>query len=40
MNLSTYFNFDNGNITYGLTDELIVFYVLELFKQRDKNIIL
>jgi len=39
MNLSTYFNYDNGNITYGLTDELIAFYVLELFKQKNKNII-
>ena len=39
MNLSTYFNFNNKNVTYGLTDELIAFYVLELFKQKEKNVI-
>ena len=39
MNLSTYFNYNNGNITYGLTDELIAFYVLELYKKENKNII-
>ena len=40
MNLSNYFNFDNGNITYGLTNELIAFYLQELFKLKNKNIIL
>ena len=39
MNLSAYFNYNNKNITYGLTDELIAFYVLELFKKENKNII-
>ena len=39
MNLSTYFNYKNGNVTYGLTDELIAFYVLELFMQKSKNVI-
>ena len=27
----------NGSITYGLTNELIAFFVLELFKQKSKN---
>ena len=40
MNFNKYFNFQNQSITYGLTDELIAFYVDELFKQRNKNIIL
>ena len=40
MNLSTYFNYENGFVTYGLTDELIAFYVLELFKQKNENVIL
>lgn len=39
MDLSTYFKYDNGNVTYGLTDELIAFYVLNLFKRDNKNII-
>ncbi|MBE6156626.1 MAG: transcription-repair coupling factor [Firmicutes bacterium] len=39
MDFSKYFNFINGSVTYGLTDELIAFYVLELFKQKKKNII-
>jgi len=39
MNLKTYFNYNNGFITYGLTDELIAFYVLELFKEKNENII-
>ena len=34
------FNFQNQSITYGLTDELIAFYVTELFKTINKNIIL
>ena len=40
MDLSSYFNFHNKSITYGLTDELIAFYVTELFKKENKNIIL
>ncbi len=40
MDLSSYFNFKNNGITYGLTDELIAFYVDELFKKENKNIIL
>ncbi len=40
MNLSNYFNFTKENITYGLTNELIAFYVDELFKNKSKNIIL
>ena len=40
MDLSSYFNFNNKSITYGLTDELIAFYVTELFKKENKNIIL
>ena len=39
MNLSTYFNYDNDSITYGLTNELIAFYVLELFKKKKQNIL-
>ena len=38
MDLNSYFNFNNKNITYGLTDELIAFYVLNLFKKENKNI--
>lgn len=37
--LNEYFNFDNSNITYGLTTELIAFYVLECFKRKEKNVI-
>ncbi len=40
MDLSSYFNFKNGSITYGLTNELIAFYMEELFKKENKNIIL
>ncbi len=40
MNLSDYFNFTKENITYGLTNELIAFYIDELFKNKNKNIIL
>ena len=40
MNLSKYFNYDNGSITYGLTTELIAFFVVELFKKKQENIIL
>ena len=39
MDLKKYFNYNNGNITYGLTEELIAFYVLELFKEKQENII-
>ena len=37
--LNKYFNFDDNNITYGLTNELICFYVLECFRRKEKNII-
>ena len=37
--LNKYFNFDDNNITYGLTNELICFYVLECFRRKKKNII-
>ena len=40
MDLSKYFKLDNGSITYGLTTELILFYVQELKKKYDKNIII
>ncbi len=39
MNLDSYFNFSNGSITYGLTNELIAFYVENLFKKENKNIL-
>jgi len=39
MNFSKYFNYENRSITYGLTNELIAFFVLELFKRENKNII-
>ena len=38
--LSDYFKFDNGITITGLTNELNVFYVLELFKKNDKNIVI
>ena len=37
--LNTFFNYENGKITYGLTNELISFYVLNLFKKENRNII-
>lgn len=40
MNFNKYFNHENGSITYGLTNELIAFYVTNLFKKERKNIIL
>lgn len=40
MDFCKYFNFENGSITYGLTNELIAFFVLELFRKENKNIIL
>jgi len=39
MDFSKYFKFEKGSITYGLTNELIAFYVSELFKNKNKNII-
>jgi len=35
-----YFNYNNGSITYGLTNELIAFYVKELYEKEQKNVIL
>jgi len=40
MKFDKYFNYKNGSITYGLTNELIAFFVVELFKKENKNIIL
>ncbi len=40
MNPFADFKYDNGIIINGLTKELNVFYVLELFKQSDKNILI
>jgi transcription-repair coupling factor (superfamily II helicase) len=40
MKFSKYFNYSNNSVTYGLTSELIAFYVEELFNNSDKNIIL
>lgn len=40
MKLEKYFNFKNNDVTYGLTDELIAFYLLSLFKEKNKNVIL
>ena len=40
MKLENYFNFNNKSITYGLTDELIAFYVEELYSKYKKDIIL
>lgn len=39
MELQKYFNYKNRHTTYGLTNELIVFYVLNLFKSINKSII-
>ena len=39
MEFNKYFNFENGSVTYGLTNELIAFYVSELFEKKRKNII-
>lgn len=38
--LNKYFNYANNSTTYGLTNELICFYVDNLFKKNDKNIII
>ena len=40
MDFNSCFNFTNGSTTYGLTNELIAFYVTELYKKKQKNIIL
>ena len=40
MDLSNYFNYNNKSVTYGLTSELIAFYVKNLLNKEDKNIIL
>ena len=40
MNLERYFNYKNGSITYGLTNELIAFFVDGLYKNTNDNIIL
>ena len=40
MDLKKYFNFDNNSVTYGLTESLIAFYVKELKKNHNKNIII
>lgn len=37
---SKYFKYDNDTVTCGLTDELNVFYVLNLFRKQNKNIII
>lgn len=39
MKLQKYFNYENKHTTYGLTNELIVFYVLNLFRSTNKSII-
>lgn len=39
MELQKYFNYENKHTTYGLTNELIVFYVLNLFRSTNKSII-
>ena len=40
MNFTKYFNYENCSTTYGLTTELISFYVQELFNKSNKSIIL
>ena len=40
MDLKKYFNFDNNSVTYGLTESLIAFYVKELKKIHNNNIII
>lgn len=40
MDFTKYFNYKNQSITYGLTDELIAFYMRELYKEQKKNVIL
>ena len=40
MDFSEYFNFTNGSTTYGLTNELIAFYVSSLYNKTQKNILL
>ena len=40
MKFDEFFKFDNGSTTYGLTNELVSFYVEKLYNNNDKNIIL
>ena len=40
MDLDRYFNFEFNSTTYGLTNELIAFYLSSLFKKYNKNILL
>ncbi len=40
MDFRSFFNFQKGKTTYGLTNELIAFYLLELKKEMDKTVIL
>ncbi len=40
MDFIEYFNFKNKSVTYGLTNELIAFYVQELLKKENKNILI
>lgn len=37
--LNKYFNYENGSVTYGLTEELISFYVLNLLKKTKESVI-
>ena len=37
--LDNYFSYKNNDVIYGLTSELNVFFVLNLFKKQKKNII-
>ena len=38
--LSDYFKYENGLTVTGLTKELNIFYVLELFKKEDRNLVI
>lgn len=38
--LNKYFNYEKDSVTYGLTNELIAFYVLNLFKNDNDNILI
>ncbi len=40
MELNKYFNYENGSTTYGLTSELIAFYVANLYTKKPQNILL
>ena len=37
--LDNYFSYKNNDVIFGLTPELNVFFVLDLFKKQKKNII-